>query len=121
MSDFLDKAYDLIRLKTEGVIESSQQFETVFSAIAELQGVHAKSYLDLDNLEIVFGAIEMGQLLNKLGDRSPEDISALKQAFITLIFKTLEHSISFPVYDRRIHPPRPYDDFGAMLKEVQKV
>ena len=34
MSDFLDKAYDLIRLKTQGVIESSQQFETVFSVIA---------------------------------------------------------------------------------------
>ena len=34
MSDFLDKAYDLIRLKTQGVIESSQQFETVFSVVA---------------------------------------------------------------------------------------
>jgi hypothetical protein len=57
MFDFLDKAYDLLRLKTEGIVEKRSEFEDVFNAIAELQSVHAKSYLDLDNIETTVGAL----------------------------------------------------------------
>ncbi len=36
MTDFLDCAYDLLRMKTQGVIESKEEFDDVFNAISEL-------------------------------------------------------------------------------------
>ena len=120
MTDFLDCAYDLLRLKTQGIIESKEDFENVFNAISELQGVHSKSYLDLDNIEIVFGAIEMGLLLKRLGNRDEESIKKLRNSLITLIYKTLEYSIPFPVRDNRISPPKPYDSFMTILEGVEK-
>jgi hypothetical protein len=120
MSDFLDRAYDLLRLKTDGVVESKEDFENVFNAIAELQGVHSKSYLDLDNIEIVFGAIEMGLLLKRLGKRDEKSIEKLRNSLITLIYKTLEYSIPFPVGNKHISPPKPYNLFMNILDGVEK-
>ena len=90
MSDFLDRAHDLMRLNAPELGERSSDFRDVFAAIGDLQGVHAKSYLDLNNIEIVFGAIEMGMLLGKLGDRNLEQIKRLRDSLVTLIYRTLE-------------------------------
>ena len=120
MTNFLDRAYDNLRLKVEGVVEARKEFEDVFNAIAELQGVHSKAYLDLDNIEIVFGAIEMALLLKKLGNREYEDIEKLRDSLVTLIYKTLESSIPFPVSESRIYPPQPYGKFCDMLNTIEK-
>lgn len=120
MADFLDCAYDLLRLKTSGVVEAKNEYEDVFAAISELQGIHSKAFLDLDNIEIVFGAIEMGLLLRRLGERDEAAISRLRNSLITLIYKTLEYSIKFPTRKRAIYPPRPYDSFMTMLEQAEK-
>src|SRR6185503_8125266 len=46
MADFLDKAESLL-LRNEGV--NREAFQDVFDARSELQGIYAKSFLDLDN------------------------------------------------------------------------
>lgn len=127
MYDFLDKAQDLLRLNTCGVIEAKREFDMVFEAVAELQAIHAKAFLDLNNLEVLFGAIEMGKLLRKLGTRTPDQIQELHNALITLIYKTLECSIAFPVRQssggpgyNSIVPPKPYDSFASIIKDVLK-
>ena len=120
MADFLDRAYDLLRLKTQGIIEAKDQFDDVFSAISELQGVHSKAFLDLNNIEIVFGVIEMGLLLKRLGTRDEASIGRLRSSLITLIYKTLEFSIRFPVNNKKIRPPKPYDGFMTTLEAVEK-
>ena len=120
MSNFLDRAYDLFRLQTPGVVEAKTEFEDVFGAIAELQGVHSKAFLDLNNIEIVFGAIEMGLLLRRLGKRDEESIGKLRSSLITLIYKTLEYSIEFPMHSGRIDPPKPYDGFMTTLQGIEK-
>lgn len=120
MSNFLDCSYDLLRNRTPGIDEFRSEFELVFNSISELQGVHAKSYLNLDNIEIVFGAIEMALLLRKLGERSIEEIEEIRRSLITLIYKTLEFSIKFPVRGQYIDPPPPYMDFTRILEEVRK-
>lgn len=120
MADFLDRAYDLLRTKVKGVIEAKYQFEDVFNAISELQGVHSKAFLDLNNIEIVFGAIEMGLLLKRLGDRDEASIAKLRDSLITLIYKTLEFGIQFPVRDKYIRPPKPYDGFMTTLEGIEK-
>lgn len=121
MADFLDRAHDLLRTKSKGVVEAKDQFEDVFNAISELQVVHSKAFLDLNNIEIVFGAIEMGLLLKRLGDRDEASIAKLRDSIITLIYKTLEFSIQFPVRDKQhIRPPKPYDGFMTTLEGVEK-
>lgn len=119
MSDFLDFAEALLRQKTDGVMKAKDEFDDVFNALAELQAIHAKSFLDLDNIEILFGAIEMAQLIGKLGGRNPEEIIRLRESIITLIFKTLEYSIEFPVRDKHIYPPEPYSTFLKTLSSAQ--
>lgn len=120
MADFLDRAYDLLRIKTQGVIEAKEEFEDVFNAVSELQGVHSKAYLDINNIEIVFGAIEMGLLLRKLGNRDEESIKKLRNSLITLIYKTLEYSIPVPFRNSRISSPKPYDVFMYVLNDAKK-
>lgn len=97
MSDFLDRAHDLYRQHDEGIQSVRDEFEDVFNAIHELQGIHAKAYLDLNNIEIVFGAIEMALMLGKLGNRNTSSIKRLRASLITLIYKTLECNIRFPL------------------------
>ncbi len=109
-----------MRLKTPGVVQAQKELEDVFNAISDLQGVHSKSYLDLNNIEIVFGAIEMALLLRKLGTRDYKDVKKLRDSLITLIFKTLEHSIKFPVEQGHIVPPAPYKQFMEVLASALK-
>ena len=116
MSDFFDKAERLLRLNK--VPEAKAEFEDVFKAISELQPMHAKSFFDLDNLEMVFGAIEMGQLIHKFAGRTPEQITKLREAMVTLIVKTLEQSILFPAIKGQVHAPQPYKQFAEMLSQV---
>lgn len=119
MSGFLDRAHDLLRMQTHGVVEAKEEFEDVFNAIAELKGIHSKSYLDLNNIEIVFGAIEMGLLLRRLGKRTEESLEKLRNSLITLIYKTLEYSIPFRIEQRNIIPPDPYSQFMQMLRKLE--
>jgi len=116
MSDFFDKAERLLRHNK--VPDAKEQFEDVFKAIAELQPMHSKSYFDLDNLEMVFGAIEMGQLIHKFAKRSPEEIAKLRDSMVTLIVKTLEQSILFPTHGSQVHAPQVYKQFAEMLGQV---
>jgi len=75
MSDFLDKAETLYRTNV-GVEGAREAFEDVFNARAELQSIYAKSFLDIDNFETLFGAVEMAAIIGKLGERDAESISS---------------------------------------------
>lgn len=116
MSDFFDCAEHLLRNKR--VEDARREFEDVFDAIAELQSVHSKSDFDLDNLEMLFGAIEMGQLIHKFGNRTPEQIANLRNSIVTLIVRTLEMNIGFPVNKDRRLAPQVYRQFVDMLTHV---
>jgi hypothetical protein len=120
MKDFLDEADELRRAGASGVADARESFDNVFRAISDLQGIYAKSHLDLDNIETVFGAIEMGVLLGKLGERKDDEILRLRDDIITVIYKTLETSIRFPVKERGIYPPQPYGDFVEMLVKTNR-
>lgn len=113
MYDFIDKAEELFRKDL-----SSGDLKRVFQAISDLQVVHSKSYLDLDNIEVLFGAIEMATLINRLSDYTQEDIVALRSSLINVIVLTLESSIKFPVQNGSVLAPKPYDKFADLLKKI---
>ena len=88
MLDFLDVAYKL--WKTNSVPDAAAKFETVFDGISELQYVHSKSQLDIQNLESVFAAFEMAKILGKFGTYTSEQIDSLVDAMRVVIVKTIE-------------------------------
>jgi len=114
MAEFLDRAE---RLLPPASHDASRD---VFRAIAQLQGVFAKSYLDLENIEAVFGAIEMAGLLEKLADRDAASIATLREHLITLIVQTIEATSRFPVREGVAQPADPYGQFVHVVKSLSK-
>ncbi len=120
MSDFLDQARNL---QESGAIKNSPAdlaFTDVFNAMGELRFVYDKSHLETDNIETLFGTIEMGVLINKFGQRKEQEILNLRSSIITLIVSTLELSIKFPVREDHIYPSPPYDKFVEMINKLRQ-
>ena len=125
MAEFLDVA-DELRESEDGK-ELKDDFDPVFDAIAYLQPVHSKAALDLYNIESVFAAFEMGKLLGKLpGKETRAETEQLLTHIKTLIVKTLERKILFPILKDNtlpnkpafILPPKPYHSFAQLLNDL---
>jgi hypothetical protein len=93
MSGFLDKAEELYRTN-RGIDNAKAEFEDVLTVVTELQGIHAKAYLDLDNFETLFGAIEMARITGKFAKRHRSSIDRLRNSIVTLIVRTIENTIT---------------------------
>lgn len=119
MKDFLDVAERVGRKAPEHLIES---FRTVFEGYDELQRVFSKSTLDLLNIESLFAAFEMADILGHLGDLSPEQVSGLVPAIRRVIVHTLEESMIFPLEQERvIKAPLPYTQFAESIIRLKKI
>lgn len=94
MADFLDIAQSLTR--TGETKEKKQHFENVFRAIGSLQSVHSKAQLDLTNIESIFTALEISNVLKKLPGFDPEEKPDVIASLKEVIVKTLESTIDFP-------------------------
>jgi hypothetical protein len=114
MYDFIDKAEELYRSYPRDT-----DLKLIFDTIAELQSVYAKSNLDLDNIEVLFGVIEMANLIEKLVNHSKEQIQQIRDALINVIVRTLESNINYPVLNNYIQPPEPYDKFTDILLKLK--
>ena len=119
MNDFIDKAEELLLTQRAGGTGGEKALRIVLDAINELQSVHSKSYLDLDNIETLFSSVEMAQIIGRLGTWQTRKIKKLREAIITIIVKTLENSIPFPVREGLIYPAPPYGDLINIIEEIQ--
>ena len=118
MANFLDVANDLLRTnRINGFTKAS--FERVFAAIGGLQAVHSKAQLDLNNIEAIFTALELGKVIQQFpgteASEIPKTIAALKE----VIVKTLEITLPFPTRGNYIGAPKPYDAFAAAIQHLQ--
>lgn len=76
MSSFLSKAEDLFN--SAGLhVDEKNAFNAVFDAIHRLKGVSYQIRNNLNNIENVFGLLDMGRMLGKLGDVAPDKICQL--------------------------------------------
>jgi hypothetical protein len=75
MADFLDVANNLKR--TGGAKDKSEHFDNVFRAIGALQAVHSKAQLNLTNIESIFTALEISNVLKKLPGFESEEIPSV--------------------------------------------
>ncbi len=116
MADFLDRAYALSKETLDKRAKAS--LDLVFRARDELQRVHSKAQLDLDNVESVFAAFEMAQVLGLLGSLGESEIRELPDAMRTAIVTTLEKSIRLNMEMGRVPPPNPYGYFAGLLSQL---
>lgn len=119
MAEFLDVALDLFWREE---VSSRQEFESVFRAISSLQNVHSKAQLDLNNIESVFTALELGKVIRRVPglrlDQIEDTISALK----VLIVETIEETMLFPIdqSSNKPSPPAPYRYFCELLHYLRE-
>lgn len=118
MRDFLERAH-LLHRDTASTVDHVA-FDTVFRAISKLQAVHSKATLDLDNLEAVFGTLEMARVIGLFPEASPADITLLYSSFKKVIAQTLEESIQFKVSDGQIQPSGSYAHLARLLFKLRR-
>lgn len=115
MADFLDVADSLRRAGAGG--NKANFYDTVFTAIGDLQSVHSKARLDITNIELVFNALEMAKLLGKFPNgRDDAWVESAIEALKQVIASTLEERLQFPVIQQGIFAPPPYQAFAELIK-----
>lgn len=95
MAEFLDVANQLLRSQAVRG-EKKEHFENVFRAIGALQSVHSKAQLDLTNIESIFTALEIANVLKKLPGFDVEEIPGVIASLKEVIVSTLESTMDFP-------------------------
>ena len=116
MSNFIDKAEEIFHNPNEPERES---FKLFFKAYDLLKQVHTKATLDTDNIETVYGALEMAAFCGHLGDLTKEELEKkLLPAVKLVIARTIEESIRFPFRGGIACPPSPYESLYQSLLQL---
>lgn len=120
MNEFLDTARAL--WKSGQIGDAAESFKRVFQGISELQQVHSKSQLDIQNVESVFAAFEMGKTLKKFGSYSPDQIEDLIKAMRQVIVQTIETTVKLPVGKEGIRPVAapPYGKLASLIHYLRE-
>jgi len=118
MTDFLGAAEDVLR--DERASNGTANFQLVFDAIGRLQQVHSKASLPLDHIEHVFSALEMAGTLEQFADYPPEQVARLVAAAPDVIARTLEQRVAFPIRDKHVWAPPPYDEFVELVRRLTR-
>jgi hypothetical protein len=117
MAEFFDRATSLH--KAGDLADAGEDFRLVEEARWELQRTAAKSSLDLYNLEGVFVALEMAEVLNGIGALTPEHCKAASAALKRLIASVLENSMPMKVKDGGVL--LPVDGYFGFARSIKKL
>lgn len=119
MGNFLDVAKDLLQSQRIEV-DKRIQFENVFKAIGGLQSVHSKAQLDLNNIESIFTAFELGKVIQNVPGIKSIDIPKVIASLKELIVQTLEVTMQFPIKrDGYVRAPSQYENFAELINELR--
>ena len=116
IKDFLNVADDLRNNKNLDIY--SLFFDNVFNAISGLQLLHSKSRLNLNDIESIFAAFEIGSLIKKFLNLSEKDIDETITVIKILILKTLEQTVQFEYRNEQIKPDKTYNSFACLIKKI---
>jgi hypothetical protein len=118
MANFIDVAKDLLR--SGEVNEFGGDFEHVFNFLQRSQIVHSKAALDLTNLESIFTALEIADLISeKPGSTERDAPAAVLASLKRMIAVTLERKIKFRNEKGHIRPAAGYEQFVMSLKKIR--
>ena len=120
MADFIDSADELRSSQSADV--SAEAFTRFFDLIQNrLPLLHAKSVVDLSNIESVFGIVEMARLVGKMpATDSQKEIDAFVSATRTVLAETVELRWLFRNKDGRWLPPDDYLSVAGWLEKDRR-
>ena len=118
MAEFLDVARDLLASGELRESRDKESFQQVFEAIRQFRIMHYKSYMDLDNIEAVFGAFEMARLLKGSVNYSAEEVETIIKGIRTLISKTIELTMKYPSNRSGISANHTYASFAELVVKL---
>jgi hypothetical protein len=120
MWDFLDVARKLLSF---GKVEDSRgPFDRIFKTIGHLQQVHSKAQFDLNNIESIFSALELGKTIQKVPGLRPDEIQAAIDDLKLLIVRTLEERVRFPKGGNhsKISRPDECSSFARLIEHLMR-
>jgi len=118
MKDFLWTARDLLKQKTGGFVSQPEGAGELMELLPRLQRLHAKANLDLENIEELFGVLELARLTGHLEGWNAEDIARHRDALVSLLARTVEATLRLPVSGKKVLAPRPYEALVSHLKRL---
>ncbi len=120
MNEFLGKAHDL--WKSGKVQKVADSFQTIFEGISDLQLVHSKHPLDIQNVESVFAAFEMANTLQRFSNYKSAQIDMLVNAMRQVIVETVEKTflISHIHANKNPYPPDSYLNFTQAINHITR-
>lgn len=118
MHNFFDTARELRRLGR--LTSASEELLVVEAAMEELQRTAAKSSINLYNLESVWGALEMGEIVGSIGKIPQQQVATTIAALRKVIVTTLEYSVQFRPDGTRLRPSAGYAAFFEIMQAVRR-
>ena len=120
MENFLDKAED-IKNGPDLSKDERGAFNRVFDIRHKLKATAYAAQINLDNIEDVFSAIEMGRILKKLADLDQSEIDQVHHDIEVLIGRTLDECFVLErvgTGDDIFYPSRDYNAFSEEIKNA---
>lgn len=118
ISNFLERSKELN--DRTNASEYKENYKKVTQAIANLQNVNSKSFINIYNIEEVFSAFEMGRLINKLpGISTKEEIEQILVSTKRLIYETLDKSTALMIPSRS-EPPDACIGYKRLVEFINK-
>jgi hypothetical protein len=118
MKTFLDESEALHR--KGGFADPPEMAGRVFGELLPaLQGMHAKAKVDLDNIEDLFGHLEMACITQTLANYDAATIKQFRNALIDLVAATLDVAIQLPIRKGKVEPPYAYWSFARHLGKLE--
>lgn len=119
MSEFFSSSRDLFAKGQAG--EAEESFRNVFKVLGNLQSVHSKCDIDLQNVESVFAVLEMARTLGKLPGLNPRKIKSKISDLKSVISKTVEQTVLFGIErGTMIYPAANYLRFRKLIDYLQQ-
>ncbi len=116
MPTFIQTAKELHERNAFGAA-SIQIQDVLDAAYKDLKLVQVKSSINYKNVEELFSAIDIAQLIHCFGTRQPARIPDLRTSIITFIFRTIEETVRIPFVNKRIGLPKGYDALSELVRK----
>jgi hypothetical protein len=111
MREFLQKG-NALRYTGQFSEELQKDWGVFMDAYQHLQRASSRINIDLDNIEEIWGLLEMAEVVNGLASMSGDQVKAARESLERIIVATIELSMHFPIIrdnrQARIHAPTPY-------------
>ena len=116
MNDFIERAEELLLQHPEWLSEEDKRsFRTVFDMLGRLQSLYAKAQIRLDNIEELFGLLEMARLVRGLPGYSDAELNVFRIALLRTVVRTLELAIRFRRDRNTIQPANAYSELAYQI------